>query len=355
MASAFPRHPLAKDAAPSRMHRVVSFVWGVFAIVFLAPVKLVMIFGALSLATVAAWLINRGTDPERPLPRTRARFFRAGNWILARLLCVGHGLFIVQKNREFRDPKAQVLCGNHCSYLDAMVLSALGGGSAVVNAGMADFWFLRQILKVSRAIVVQRAPRPDDPESLKRRRAKTAAEFGLGERSASEQMRHRVEDKTQTDSEESWPPLLIFPEGTISSKKCVLRFRTSAFRLGCLVQPFVQRYRTVVDLEWLTNSGKSAFLRSLLNPFGFIEVEWLPCVRASEGEDPRAFADRVGESVAAHLGAKYVKYTNDDVGYFMGWRPREACTAEYAHDFGALGTFADVRATLGVRKGYELV
>lgn len=122
-----------------------------------------------------------------------------------------------------------MVCGNHCSYLDALVMSALGGGSAVVNAGMADFWFLRQILKVSRAIVVQRAPRPDDPESLKRRRAKTEAEFGLAGRSASKLMQRRVEEM---ENGKSWPPLLIFPEGTISSKKCVLRFHTSAFCLG---------------------------------------------------------------------------------------------------------------------------
>lgn len=270
-------HPLAKTSAPTVMHRMISLVWGTFALVFMAPVKLVAIFGALSIATVAAWLINRGTDPEHPLPKTRAKCFRVGNWILARLLCIGHGLIIVEKNTQFRDKNARVICGNHCSYLDALVLSALGGGSAVVNAGMADFWFLRQILKVSRAIVVQRAPRPDDPESLKKRRAKTAAEFGLAGRSASELMRRRV---SEMEAGKEWPPLLIFPEGTISSKKCVLRFRTSAFRLGnCAIQPFVQRYKTAVDLEWLTNSGKSAFLRSLLNPFGIIEVEWLPIVR----------------------------------------------------------------------------
>lgn len=237
MAEAVPMHPLAKVSKPGLVRRVISLVWSAFALVFLAPVKLVAIFGALSLATVAAWLINRGTDPEQPLPPTRARCFRTGNWLLARLLCIGHGLIIVQKHRKFRDAKARVVCGNHCSYLDALVLSALGGGSAVVNAGMADFWFLRQILKVSRAIVVQRAPKPDDPESLKRRREKTAAEFGLAGRSASQLMQRRV---AEMEAGKTWPPLLIFPEGTISSKKCVLRFRTSAFRLGaCAVQPFV--------------------------------------------------------------------------------------------------------------------
>lgn len=110
-----------------------------------------------------------------------------------------------------------------------------------------------------------------------------------------------------------------------------------------------------MDLEWLTNSGKSAFLRSLLNPFGVIEVEWLPVVHQAEGEDPRAFADRVGREVAEHLGAEYKMYTNDDAGYFMGWRSREACTAEYLRDFGALGTFADVRRKLHVGPGYELL
>lgn len=99
MIDAVPMHPLAKTSAPTPAHRAVSLAWSAFALVFLVPVKLAVIFGALSLATVAAWLINRGTDPEHPLPPTRAKCFRIGNWILARLLCIGHGLIIVQKNR----------------------------------------------------------------------------------------------------------------------------------------------------------------------------------------------------------------------------------------------------------------
>ena len=94
-------------------------------------------------------------------------------------MCIGHGLLVIEKNKKLKDPNAHLICGNHCSYLDAMVLSTVGGGSAIVNAGMADFWFLRQILKISRAIVVQRSPRADDSEALKKRREKTNAEFGL--------------------------------------------------------------------------------------------------------------------------------------------------------------------------------
>ena len=63
----------------------------------------------------------------------------------------------------------------------------------------------------------------------------------------------------------------------------------------------------------------------------------------------------MGREVAEHLGAEYEMYTNDDAGYFMGWRPREACTAEYLRDFGCLGTFADVRKALGKGRDYELV
>lgn len=64
MAEAVPIHPLAKASRSSFAHRALSLVWGVFALVVLAPVKLAAIFGALGIATVAAWLINRGTDPE---------------------------------------------------------------------------------------------------------------------------------------------------------------------------------------------------------------------------------------------------------------------------------------------------
>jgi len=97
------------------------------------PIKLFITFGCLAVATIAANLINLGTDPQKPLPPTRSKRFYTGNAIVGRILCLGHGLIVIQKNKHLRDKKANLLCGNHCSYLDAIVMSTIGGGSAVAN------------------------------------------------------------------------------------------------------------------------------------------------------------------------------------------------------------------------------
>ena len=78
-----------------------------------------------------------------------------------------------------RDLSADIMVGNHCSYLDAIVILDLSAGSAIVNQGMADFWFLRSLLRISRAIVVRRPPLPTDSELTKKKREETALTFGI--------------------------------------------------------------------------------------------------------------------------------------------------------------------------------
>ena len=97
------------------------------------PIKLLITFGSLTIATLYGYIANYRSDPKKPLSPVRFKFFDIGNAILGRILCIGHGLFIIQKNKHLRDKKADVMVGNHCSYLDAMVMSTVGGGSAVVN------------------------------------------------------------------------------------------------------------------------------------------------------------------------------------------------------------------------------
>ena len=62
----------------------------------------------------------------------------------------------------------------------------------------------------------------------------------------------------------------------------------------------------------------------------------------------------MGQLIAQHMGASYMPYKNDDMGYFMGWKGRDACTPEYLRDFGELGTFSDFKKTHKKGKNYEL-
>ncbi|CAL5997537.1 Lysophospholipid_acyltransferase [Hexamita inflata] len=347
-------HPLSKKSVPSKHQKFWLGVFYFFASIIYLPLKLIITFASLSFATLLALIVNANTDPKQPIPPKRYCLRKFGQALTGKLLCIGHGLFIKEVNPQARDKSADVVVGNHCSYLDALVMLDKSGGSAIVNQGMADFWFLRSLLKVSRAIVVQRPALGSDSESVKKKRAKTARDFGIDDQgSITQMMQKRVNER---NNGVDWPQIIIFPEGTISNSEALLRFRTSVFALdGCKIQPFSLKYHTVFNLQWLTCSGLQAMFRSFLNPFGYIEVEWLEPQIRGENQYAQEFADQVGITIANNLGGVYTKYKNDDISYFLGWKPIEKCGEEYIKDFGALGTFADVKMKLGKGKRYELV
>ena len=49
---------------------------------------------------------------------------------------------------------------NHVSFIDSCTCAIDYGGSSIVNSGMAELYFLRAILVLSRAIVVSRPLSP---------------------------------------------------------------------------------------------------------------------------------------------------------------------------------------------------
>ena len=74
----------------------------------------------------------------------------------------------------------------------------------------------------------------------------------------------------------------------------VMRFKTSAFRLGVPVTPVSVKYKTVLPLSWTTHHYLIAFFNHLANPFGLIEVKFFDEQTQREGESAQDFADRVG-------------------------------------------------------------
>ena len=69
-------------------------------------------------------------------------------------------------------------------------------------------------------------------------------------------------------------PLVICPEGTVPAPGYVMRFKTSAFRLGVPVTPVSVKYKTFLPLSWTTHHWLIAFFNHIANPFGIIEVRF---------------------------------------------------------------------------------
>lgn len=118
----------------------------------------------------------------------------------------------------------------------------------------------------------------------------------------------------------------------------VMRFKTSAFRLGVPVTPVSVKYKTVLPLSWTTHHYLIAFFNHLANPFGLIEVKFFDEQTQREGESAQDFADRVGQMIADDLGYEYTHYQSQDWVYFGCGVGEDKITDEYRKDFGWMGT-----------------
>lgn len=59
-------------------------------------------------------------------------------------------------------------------------------------------------------------------------------------------------------SEEDWPQILIFPEGTCTNRSCLITFKPGAFYPGVPIQPVCIRYPNKLDTVTWTWEGPSA-------------------------------------------------------------------------------------------------
>jgi 1-acyl-sn-glycerol-3-phosphate acyltransferase len=107
----------------------------------------------------------------------------------------------------------------------------------------------------------------------------------------------------------NWPQIFIFPEGTTTNGKVLIRFQTGAFKAGMAVQPVLIKYQRPVITTWTkVNGGLKGFLRSILlllaTPINNISIEFLSVYEPSlqELKQPLIFADNVQQLMARHLG-----------------------------------------------------
>jgi len=107
--------------------------------------------------------------------------------------------------------------------------------------------------------------------------------------------------------EPGWPQTLIFPEGTNTNGKVLIRFRTGAFATSKPVQPVVFTFPNAVDtLTWTwIQRFKPPYLLifTLLTPLTIVHMEFLPVITPSkeEEENPVMFADHVRDFISEHL------------------------------------------------------
>ena len=112
----------------------------------------------------------------------------------------------------------------------------------------------------------------------------------------------------RANSSLDWPPIFVFPEGTTTNGKVLIRFQLGAFKVGTPVQPVIICYSNPRMTTWTrVNGGLKGFLRSLLlilsTPVSTISVQFLPVYHPSKQEldGPDLFARNVQKLIADNL------------------------------------------------------
>ena len=125
-----------------------------------------------------------------------------------------------------------------------------------------------------------------------------------------EAIRRRVTD-------ERFPPLLIFPEGTTTNGHCLVQFKKGAFSAGVPVQPVVLKYWSpCLNLGWCGDNSLGLLLwRMMLQPFNCLHMVLLPeCVPSDDEQaDPILFAKNVRQKIADEMGVSVTEHSYEDL------------------------------------------
>jgi len=120
------------------------------------------------------------------------------------------------------------------------------------------------------------------------------------------------------------PPLAVFPEGSITNGKALTQFKVGAFAPGAPVSPVLLRIPAHGDWDssWVGENRRHTalwFLRLMCQVSNTCSLELLDVCEPSEAEreDPKLFAERVREVMAAALGVPTTEHAYDDVFFYQ--------------------------------------
>uniref|UniRef100_A0A3Q2ZR00 Lysophosphatidylcholine acyltransferase 4 n=1 Tax=Kryptolebias marmoratus TaxID=37003 RepID=A0A3Q2ZR00_KRYMA len=203
---------------------------------------------------------------SRPITGWRRWFYHPIMLILSRAVFFLLGfLWVRVKGRRADLKEAPVLVvAPHSGFLDMLVLCPTQLATVVSRSENTKLPVIGALLEFNQSVLVTRK----DPESRKR----AVAEL--------------IERLT---SKGYWPQMLMFPEGTTTNGRALIKFKPGAFLAGVPVQPVLLRYPN--KLVSKTN--------------GF-----LPVYNPSEEErkDPNLYADNVQKLMAKALGVPATDY-----------------------------------------------
>ncbi|XP_028993638.1 lysophospholipid acyltransferase LPCAT4 isoform X1 [Betta splendens] len=276
-------HPFIHELKLTRAQRIRSLVLGVV----LVPLRVLLAAVFFLLMWLIAPLRTAGLSAEeraRPIKGWRRWFFHPIICQLSRAVFFSLGfLWVRVKGRRAGLKEAPVLVvAPHSSFLDMLILCPTQLPTVVSRSENASLPVIGALLDFNQSVLVSRK----DPESRKK---------------AVSQLNERL------TSNGYWPQMLMFPEGTTTNGKVLIKFKPGAFLAGVPVQPVLLHYPNKLDTVRWTYRGTTwteALWNTTSQLYTNMTVEFLPVYNPSpeEKEDPSLYADNVQKLMAAALG-----------------------------------------------------
>lgn len=263
--------------------------------VTVAPVRAFFLVLSFAVLWPVSSLLARGrTEEETRLPLTGWRkFFLPVARFFSRCVFASAAYHWIKITGE-RDPDAPILIfAPHSGFFDSMLITYLNFVSVIGRKGTEEILLFGNLTKLCQPIIVDRESEESRKNTI-----------------------NQIVDRVKSPLD--WPPLSIFAEGTCTNKRCLIKFKTGAFRPGVPVQPVCFKYnKEIMDTSSWTWDGPHWFVISwmaLCQIYSPVEFEFLPIYRPSEAEkkDPELFAENVRQVMSKSLDIPMSDYSYED-------------------------------------------
>ncbi|OMO78685.1 Phospholipid/glycerol acyltransferase [Corchorus capsularis] len=276
----------------------ISGLYEVIKIVLCLPIALVrlVLFGlCLAIGYIATRIALEGwKDKQNPMPKWRCRIMWVTR-ICARCILFSFGYqWIRRKGKPAPREVAPIAVSNHVSYIEPIFYFYELFPTIVASEAHDSMPFVGTIIRAMQVIYVNRF----SPASRK----------------------NAVNEIKRRASCDTFPRLLLFPEGTTTNGKVLISFQLGAFIPGHPVQPIIVRYPHVhFDQSWGIISLATLMLRMFTQFHNFMEVEYLPIVMPPDHQKQNAihFAERTGQAMASALNVVQTSHSYGDLLLLM--------------------------------------
>ncbi|XXG67118.1 hypothetical protein AAC387_Pa06g0536 [Persea americana] len=263
-------------------------------IVICIPVALVrlVLFGLfLVVGFVATKLALLGwSDKEQPLPKWRCGVMWVTR-ICSRciLFCFGYH-WIRRVGRPAPRETAPIVISNHVSYIEPIFFFYDLFPTIVASESHDAIPLVGTIIRAMQVIYVNRFSAPS--------------------------RKHAIDEIKRKASSNSFPRVLLFPEGTTTSGRVLISFQLGGFIPGFPVQPVVVRYPHVhFDQSWGHIPLTKLIFRMFTQFHNFMEVEYLPVIAPLDNKIDNAahFAERTRYAIASKLNVALTSHSYGDL------------------------------------------